>query len=200
MFWWIIFQVWVFLPCCPSRQLSGDIFLSPHKMVVVVVVVVEVWECQNENKKISIEFQTNLLWVFLWNPQTGKSQRCNFRKCQNFGEKSFESYSRGLAQSESENNLKIGLKANSAPPVQIYEKILLNWVKSAEVTIQWSKLVQQMALFKAFHRLLLSMIQRLPFSQTNPEQYVKSENNKEHQQHKKKWWVTAMEQPSVIAL
>ena len=38
------------------------------------------------------------------------------------------------------------------------------------------------------------------FHRPTPNTMWKSENNKEHQQHKKKWWVTAMEQPSVIAL
>ena len=48
--------------------------------------------CKQENLK---ELRTNPLRVLLWKAQPGKSQCCNFRKCQISAEKSFESYSEG---------------------------------------------------------------------------------------------------------
>ena len=54
---------------------------------------------------------------------------------------------RGSVLNKTKNNLKIGLRANSASQVHIYVKILLNLIKSAptspNVEIRKAKLVQK---------------------------------------------------------
>ena len=100
--------------------------------------------CKQENLK---ELRTNPLRVLLWKAQPGKSQCCNFRKCQISAEKSFESYSEGPVCTERtkvKNNFEVERKIKTKKQFQ-------NWIKlknpKTMSKLDWKQMLLRVATF-----------------------------------------------------